>query len=45
MAAAVRALVLHTCWENVDQETAGDDGILDNLMGFAGQFYILFFNS
>ena len=33
---------LHTCWKNVDQETAGHDGILDNLMGFAGEFYILF---
>ena len=33
---------LRTCWENVDQETAGDDGILDNLVGLAREFYILY---
>src|SRR5216683_3489491 len=28
-------LVLRTCWEDVDQETAGDDGILDKLVRLA----------
>jgi hypothetical protein len=36
-----RCYGLRTCWENVDQETAGDDGILDNLVGLARELYIL----
>ena len=32
---------LRTCREDVDKETAGNDGILNNLVGLAGELHIL----
>ena len=33
---------LRTCGKDIDKETAGDDGILNNLMCLTGEFYILY---
>jgi hypothetical protein len=42
MRSNVQSNSLRTCWEDVDKETAGNDGILNNLMGLTGELHILY---
>jgi hypothetical protein len=36
-----QVVMLRTCRKDVDKETAGNDGILNNLVGLTGELHIL----